>query len=276
MRNRFHRLLATGLFSAVLVFLLSAAHSASAQQPAVPDSTHYWSWSLQGPYPIPDQVMFHDQFFPGYMPLQNLFLRRVLNPVIKYRGTEVTPVPNPMLHYTWYDVQPHYPVNQRVVLFDQFYPGGYAVNVDSLAFLLSPASKDPHQPPPPPPPPGAANHYACYHITPQPIANAVVGLKDEFRFDPQVPIYEADFLCTPCWKLHNSVQWPTHDDITHLVLYRVIDPFPTVNAFVVDQFVNLPFPLMQTDTEYLAVPAVKQLVTGTKSGTWGKLKMLYR
>jgi hypothetical protein len=265
---------------AIAISLPALAPPAQAQfQPAVPDSTHYWSWSLGAPYPIPDQVAFHDQFFPNYMPLTNLVFRRLLNPVVKYRSTEVTPVRNPLLHYTWYDVQPPYRANRLVTIYDQFFPQGFTANVDSAAFLLVPASKVPSasgQPPPPPPPPGEANHYMCYHISPQPMPNVVVGLSDEFRSDQNVPIYEADFLCTPCWKLHNGVQWPTKDDITHLVLYRVIDPFNPVAASMADQFLQMTVQLYQTDTEYLALPAIKQLVTGTKNESWGRLKMLYR
>ena len=240
---------------------------------AVPDSTHYWTWSLVDPIFIPDFVEAYDQFFPNFRPLQNLQLRRLLNPVVKFHGPVPTPIEDPNLHHTWYDVRPPYLVDQQVRIFDQFYPNGFVTRVDTLAFMLVPALKDTVQPPSQPIPP--ANHYLCYRIA-IPSPGVSVGLQDQFRADPNVFVYSAEYLCAPCWKRHNGVVYPPRDE-THLVFYEVNDPFPQRFPYIRDQFINGRFLVRQELKEYLVVPARKEHIsTDSKNSSWGRLKSIYR
>jgi hypothetical protein len=260
--------------AALCLFLGPAAH---AQGPMVPDSTHYWTWSLVDPIFIPDQPEARDQFIQQYRILFNLRLHRLLNPVTKYHASGVaTPIRDSTLHYTWYEVQPPFPANQTVEIHDQFYPNGFTTRVDTLGFMLVPARKDTLQPPQQPtPPPGAANHYLCWRIE-APSPNTYVGLEDQFRRDPQVFVYEAEWLCNPCWKRHLGVEYPPRDE-THLILYRIVDPYQNKFPYLHDQFVNGRFLVHQTEREYLLVPATKkEVITPTQQSSWGRLKALYR
>jgi hypothetical protein len=258
-------------------FLLMFAGSVAHSQVGVPiDTTHYWTWTVgpRIPNQTPGPVQVRDQFLPG-VPIQVDTLSRLLNPVFKFHEGRVHGVRNPELHYTWWDVRPPYRPNQTVVYYDQFYPQGAVVNVDTLAFLLTPASKRLQQPVPPPP--QGENHYLCYRIF-GPSPNVPVGLQDQFRTGT-VDVQRAEYLCAPCEKQHGPVIYPPRDS-THLIFYWVQNPHPVRDVFLNDQFlVNFtpPVPVFQTPFEYLVVPARKtHISTPTKRSTWGRMKSLHR
>jgi hypothetical protein len=262
------RCLAAALF---IVLTGSIAHS----QPATPiDSlSHWWTWSMTTPYPNPSPlpVQVRDQFFGG--PILVDTLERLLNPVYKIHGTQTFPPRNPELHYTWWRVRPPVRVDQTVVYYDQFFPQGQTVTVDTLAFLLTPASKR-LQPPVPPPPPGE-NHYLCYRIFGiRP--SATVGLQDQFRAT-QAPVLYPNYLCAPCYKQHGTAQYPPRDS-THLIFYEVNNPFPPRLPYIDDQFLEPhAIEVFQRPIEFLVTPARKQHIsTPTKTSTWGRMKTLYR
>jgi hypothetical protein len=265
---------------AVAVALVAGGPAAQADVPAQLDANHYWSWTLPDPIYVPDQILVWDQFIREPSPLFELRLERLLNPATKRHDAWVYPIVDSTLHLTWYDVQPKYPVEQEVVIYDQFYPDGFTSVVGDLAFMLVPASKDTLVSPPPPPAPGEATHYLCYRFMVPP-PGIPVGLEDQFRRTPGVPVGEGKFLCVPCWKRHLELEYPPRDRHTHYVVYEVSDPYPLFHfPMVWDQFLLGQWPVYQTPSEWLFVPAVKIPTSvgekGRTESSWGALKQIYR
>jgi hypothetical protein len=264
-----------GSLAAALCLALTGP-AAFAGDPIEPDSTHYWTWTIEQPLAITAIVQVRDQFTQTFRPLDFLVQRRLLNPAIKRHNNQLYVPGDTTLHLTWWDVRPTYRVNEPILFYDQFYPTGAPTVVDTLAFMLVPASKTrPGVPPLPPPPPGAATHYLCYRILAPP-PNVTVTLADQFR-TAEVTVLEARYFCAPCFKQHGAATYPPADDRTHLVLYRVVNPFTIFPVLLWDQFAQRQTFVFQTPDEYLVVPALKEHIpTPTRQSSWGRLKSLYR
>jgi hypothetical protein len=262
--------LVTRLFIPCLIVaagLLLAAPFAHAQVgTAKIDSTHFWTYKMQQPIVLPNQVVASDQFFTAGIPVSLDNLTHLVNWVIKNNST----VRDTFVHYTWWNIQNKVPVNRPVTVSNQF--GTYPVTVENLEFMLVPAWKNQ-------PGPGGfpnANHYLCYRAQGFPSPNRPYFLTDEWRTDVQIP-GPMQFLCAPCMKQHNGQIFPVIDPDTHLALYPINPQSEVFYPFLLDQFIGGNFFVQQTPVEYLLVPSTKtEISTPTKKSTWGKLKMLYK
>jgi hypothetical protein len=245
------------------LLLLSAAAGAQ----VLPfDPTHYWTYHNLEPVIQPQPIFVQDQFFRNGIPVTVDQLDRLLNWVHKNNS----PVPDTLLHYTWWNILEKLPVNRRVIVTNQF--GSHIVQVLNLEFLLAPATKND--------PTGGnvplANHYLCYRASGFPSPPAAYDLRDEWRVDIQQP-QDMEFLCTPCLKEHNGHVFAPVDTVTHLAAYPITPVSENFVPFVVDQFIARQLFVTQMPNEYLFVPSEKvELPTDTKRSTWSKIKSLYR
>src|SRR6185436_8330056 len=248
--------------------VLCMAASVQAQTPGFPfDPTHYWTYQMEDSLPIvpPTTILARDQFFRGGVALTVDRRERLLNWVFKNNS----PVPDSLLHYTWWNVLDKLPVNKTVIVTNQF--GSSRVQVLNLEFLLAPALKNVTTPPLP-----QANHYLCYRATGFPAPTQGYDMRDEWRVDFQQP-QALEFLCAPCAKQHAGVTFPVVDTVTHFAVYPITPTSGNFVPFVRDQFVNRQEFVHQVPIEYLFVPSEKtEPPTDVKRDTWGRLKRLYR
>jgi len=258
-------LLSLVLVAACLVLARSNAYAQS--DPTGVDSTHYWTYQLIDPVYFPQPIVVQDQFLPA--PITNVTdsLTRLVNWVYKNNST----VRDTMIHYTWWNLQNKYPVNQFVTVTNQF--GSYDVSVYQLDFLLAPAWKNNPSPIQGGP---EANHYLCYKANGFPPPPLPYSLQDEWRND-YLPVGQLEYLCVPCSKQHNGQNYAIVDSVTHLALYRIHPLSDIFYPQIQDQFVQVQRAVQQRPIEYLMVPSLKTLIpTDIKTSTWGKLKKLYR
>src|SRR5262249_14819478 len=197
------------LFTTLVVLGLGA--SVHAAPPGFPiDPTHYWTYRMQDSLPAQPQPAFvKDQFFRQGVPITVDQRTRLLNWVFKNNS----PVPDSLIHYTWWNILEKLPVNRTVVVTNQF--GSSRVQVLNLEFMLVPAWKNIQQPTFP-----HANHYLCYRATGFPAPPAGFDLRDEWRVDFQQPL-PMEFLCAPCLKQHLGQTFPPVDTVTHLAAFPI-------------------------------------------------------
>ncbi len=228
---------------------------------------HYWVYDvIPGPVlpPPAPPVRLTDQF--ETWDHQVLQLRHFANPVEKQHGPLISPITNPDLHYTWWEIEPHPFQRPGIAVDNQF--GPQLLDVFAPRFLLNPARKN--QPGPPPP----GNHYKCYECVGQPVLETVY-LRDQFGQRTAV-VLEPQLLCNPTVKqLPGGVSYPMLDPEQHLVCYRIDPMLWAYLPYVTDQFIQ-DFPLEIGPDRWLCVPSYKHEPTSTSSSTWGQLKSLYR
>jgi len=242
-----------------------AAHAQSGTNPPGVNPTHYWTYQLLQPFPQPTPLLVHDQFLVNDTPIDVDALLRLVNWVHK----NGSPVPDTLIHYTWWNIPAKLPVGAPVIVTNQF--GQYPVQVLNLEFMLVPAWKNQPQPIQP-----NANHYLCYRAQGFPPPTFPLQLTDEWRADVQIA-GPMEFLCVPCWKTHNGAVYPPPDPVTHLAVYPIQPTSDVFYPFVMDQLAAGPRFVQQKPLEYLMVPSLKQEIsTPTKTETWGRIKMLYR
>jgi len=261
------RKLRIGFLGLALACVTLTATSAPAQQnPPGVDPTHYWTYGPSyGGHPEFHQILARDQFFVGFTPIHLDSLLRFINPVRK----NGSPILDPELHYTWWNIANKLPNFASAILTNQF--GQYPINVYDLQFMLVPARKDNAIPGSP-----QANHYLCYRATGGPPPPGPYQLVDQWRTDVQQP-GPLEYLCAPCWKDHAGVVYPAVDEITHLAMYPIAPTSPQFFPYIQDQFFSGLCDVRQEPIEYLLVPSLKQLIpTSTRSSTWGRLKSIYR
>jgi hypothetical protein len=69
-------------------------------------------------------------------------------------------------------------------------------------------------------PPRGLDHFKCYQVTGNRI-EATVGLRDQFREEPQVRVLDPVVLCNPVEKRHNNNVTPIQNPAEHLVCYQI-------------------------------------------------------
>lgn len=220
--------------------------------------------------PAPGPTMTYrllDQFGPyDHFVIQ---LERFMNPTQKQvLGGGLSDITNPDLHYSWWAVSPQ-PFSAVVGAVNQF--GDYTLNVHDAVYLLNPALKN--QPGATPP---TANHYKCYLCDGPPVDVPVV-LTDQFG-PFQTAVALPRYLCNPVEKLivETGQVYPIEDPNQHYVCYEFLPPdLSTYTATMTDQFVT-DHPMVLGPSELLCVPTFKTEPTGASTGTWGRLKVLYR
>ncbi len=255
------------LFLSLLAAALLAPTGALSQHaPPGINPTHYWTYKLLDPVQGPRPVFAADQFWPNGLSISVDRLDRLVNWVHKNNSPVI---PDTLLHYTWWNITQKIPTPRAVRVNNQF--GGYDVNVQNLEFMLVPAWKNQPQPVFP-----NANHYLCYRAFGFPPPPFVVNLLDEWRNDVQQP-FEMEYLCNPCLKQHAGRTYPIVDDKTHFALFRIAPASDPFYPFVMDQFFAGNVLVRQSPYEYLLVPSEKlEPPTGTRPGSWGRIKTLYR
>jgi len=259
-----------GLLLLVILALASNANRVDAQVSPLWD--HYKVYYLDPPYlpsvPLPN-VTLTDQF--GTSTHQPLTLDRFMNPVEKtvLSTGEVSPIHDPVTHYSWWFISPPQPMALTVSVTNQF--GDQTLSINDALFLLNPALKNqPGQPP-------IRNHYKAYLCSGPPV-DVMVRMSDQFD------VWQATVM-VPQWFLVPAEKqvgepgtgplYPIVDPNQHYVCYefRPFD-FGTFSASMIDQFAQVPLNL--TPSDYICVPTYKLGVTSTTRDSWGKLKRLYR
>lgn len=266
MRTTHPRCTRHGWLLLVLAPLAFGAGRADAQVSPLWD--HYKVY-LTPPFPTPPlnlTLTLRDQF--GLFTHQVLQLERFMNPTTKQvlPDTAVFPINNFDLHYTWWRISPQ-PFSARVTAVNQF--GDHTLTVFDAVYLLNPARKN--QPGNPP----IANHYKCYECDGPPI-NRQVRLVDQFGpWDAGVTVPR--LFCNPVEKqLPGQQPDPILDPNQHYICYDFVpEDLATRTATITDQFIAN-HTTQLTNSRMLCVPTYKTGVTSTGTGTWGRLKVLYR
>ena len=252
---------------ALALCILPARTPAYAQAGAGIDSTHYWSYKLQQPNsPTVPDVQASDQFFQFPVSITPYRQARLLNWVHKNNST----VSDTLVRYTWWDLQEQIPVNQNVIVDNQF--GRYEVGVDHLSFMLVPTRKNTD----PAGGPLQANHYLCYKVHGFPAPGLPYDMQDDWRHDVVSP-QAIEFLCAPCIKYHNGNTFPILDPNTHLAAYPISTTSESFSPYLSNQFATGGVQVQAGGTEYIFVPSVKvENPTPIRKSTWGNIKLLYR
>jgi hypothetical protein len=254
---------ATFLAAAGLLCLIRPAAGAV----PIPPGDHYWVYDLSQtiPAPAPIAVSLVDQFegwnHHVYM------LRHFANPAEKTFAGVVSPIFDPRLHYTWWEIDPHPFHRPGIQIMNQF--GPQTLDVFDPHYLLNPATKNE-----PAAFPIDANHYKCYDCEGAPV-NADVILTDQFG-QRTAQVMFPRLLCNPVIKQTAEGRlFPIVDPKQHLVCYE-IPPMPwQYSAIVWDQFVQ-GHPLEIGPDRWLCVPSEKFDPTPVTPQTWGRIKTLYR
>lgn len=217
------------------------------------DSTHYWSYSFETPKDTLVTISARDQFIS--LPMAVDTLTRLVNWVHKNHSF----VRDTTLHFTWWNIRDKYPVHVFAQITNQF--GVHRVKISNLEFLLAPALKND-----PATPEDSVSHYLCYQALGFPGPVPEYDLEDEWRTDRQ-HVYDMKYLCVPCWKTHNGLEYAPVDSITHLAVYEVHPQSEPFRPLLEDQFVTGAFRVQQrSPREYLFVPSTKEVIAADVSG----------
>ncbi len=259
------RMVTRTLFSFLAALGLMAAGASAQHAPPGVDPTHYWTYHILDPLPEPAPIFVRDQFHLTPLPLTVRERVRLLNWVHKNES----PVPDTVLHYTWWDLLEKPPVFKDAIVTNQF--GQYLVRLLNVEFLLTPALKNFTAPGLP-----YANHYLCYRAVGFPGPPSIYLFRDEWRVDQARPL-DIEFLCNPCIKQHAGQIYTPPEPMKHLAVYPLDVTSELFAPFLRDQFQDYPHHVQQLPREYLFVPSLKQEIpTSTRQDTWGRLKQLYR
>jgi len=208
----------------------------------------YWTDETTAPN-ITEVVYLEDQFVS--ITANVTVAMAFCNPVEKYHDGKTTPISNPALHYTLYDILYEEPPQTRLVEVDNQF-GTQQLEVWGPVGLLVPTQKlEPgnHEPP------VRLDHFLLYVVEGPPV-NDVVVLNDQFGGEPDAWVYEPVLLANPVRKTHGDEVTEIETD-EHLVFYNIDiedEPFQTqvqVNNQFGDQTLDL------LDPDLLAVPSTK-------------------
>lgn len=247
------RLACLGICATAVILTGTPSHG----QPTVPDSTHYLTYTLPESVIASFPIQVADQFWQYmYMPATTRKMERLLNWVHK----DGSPVPDTLLHYTWWDLIEKYPAHRAFIVDNQFGRSVWAA--DTVDFLLTPALKNVPAGAQPP----FANHYLCYKALGN-VVNRTVFLEDEFGPKPPMPVVLGKYFCNPCLKRHGTIEYPIKDPTLHLALYEVPPVESPRNVYIQDQFLAGPFWVLHDNTQYLAVPSAKILQPSFQDST---------
>ncbi len=197
-------------------------------------------------------VLLQDQFaIPGA--LGEAFVRHptwFCNPAEKRHKNRFFEITNPDGHLKFYriDTAPEPP---RVIKYRNQFGGGKALLGEAI-MLAVPTQKEGH------PPPENLDHFKCYEVLNARPANALVGLADQWRTEPEVEVGGPVFFCNPTRKVHpdTGLAFGINNPNAHLMCYRtsqspgVITTVLTFNQFG-DEF------LIVDNADVLCVPTRK-------------------
>jgi hypothetical protein len=259
-----------GAFAALAsaVVLAAASFPALAQSggptgpPGIDHYLVYRANPIAGSYPI----ALRDQFSP--VPTTHVAdpLEFFANPVSKNNEG----IFEPILHYTWWHINPPRPYSGAIVASNQF--GDQTLTLGPAEYLWNPALKNIQIPPVPPLP--VANHYLCYRATGQFIPRTV-SLQDQFGVY-QATVLFPEWFCNPVDKQFQGNVEPIVRPDAHQTCYRIqpVTPFPPTTITWLDEF--LFGQTVLTEQIWLCVPTFKHEVVGAEPSSWGAVKSTYR
>lgn len=238
-------------------------------QPGVdPRWDHYEVYRVFPPVTDGRPIALDDQFIHSNH--QVLTLDWFQNPTTKtIPGGLTYQINDPRLHYTWWRITEH-PWDAIVVAINQF--GDQTLRVGKPQYLLNPATKNDPLPTLPP-----RNHYKCYECTGQPVNRQVIV--DDFKGGPWPALATFPrWFCNPVQKIEQATGqvFPIEDPNQHYVCYDLEPSDQSIHpALIRDQFIQN-YNAELGPNRWLCVPTFKETVTSSRSGTWGKIKVLYR
>jgi hypothetical protein len=175
------------------------------------------------------------------------------DPVEKVHDGVTTPISNPDHHLTLYSLNyTEEPQMWFVEVDNQF--GTQNLTVSGPFALAVPTQKvapGGHEPP------VGLDHFLIYYVIAGPSLNVTVDMKDQFRTDTDVLVYEPFAFANPVQKTHDDNITEIMNPEAHLVFYAISADFwegPEVQ--VVNQFGGQTFNLFQ-DPVIFAVPSEK-------------------
>ena len=160
------------------------------------------------------------------------------------------PFYNKFAHLTWYRLfQESTEPTRRVVVRNQF--GDANLWIGKVEALLCPAQKleDGSVFP------DGLDHFKVYKVLDygQP-PNKVVALKDQFGSE-KATVFIPDYFAVPVLKQAGRKEFPIHNPVAHLVIYRTTQKTREVKTSAMDQFGKWPIQLVRGVG--LAVPTLK-------------------
>ena len=259
MASRF--LPASLLFCFVSLGVLMAARPAAAVDPLW---DHYKVYDVVSPdIALPFSITLEDQFLTSSHVVGRL--DKYANPVEKQHGTLTFPIHNAALHYSWWQINTH-PFQATVVAVNQF--GDQSLNVFQPRYLWNPSRKNQSGPL------LVENHYKCYDCTGQPV-NQQILMTDQFG-QWSATVTFPRYFCNPAKKTQGTNTYDIVEPLRHYVCYEYQpeDAAPRT-ANITDQFV-FQSQIQLQPSRLICVPTDKTSVTSVQSGTWGRMKLLYR
>lgn len=248
---------------ASMALLLVPAGAGFAQQPL----DHFLVYE-HDPIPAGYNVRLLGQFESMPIGADLIEQTHFANPTKKEHSGVTYDIYDEWRHLNWYRIVQQDPEPVRHVRYwNQF--GDGSVKIQDPVFLLVPAEKLTH--PGGSQPPVDADHYKCYEIVslgnvpPTP----VVGLGDQFQYQPNVGVFSPIFFCNPVEKHHDGAVFPIINPDEHLVVYDISPWTFWKGVGTRDQFQSASFEVQRT--VWLAVPTKKLswFVTATPVPTDG-------
>ncbi|MCP5104727.1 MAG: hypothetical protein GY950_15185, partial [bacterium] len=171
------------------------------------------------------------------------------NPVSKNNGK----IPNPQAHLTWYELDEHGPVINRVVTFGNQFGEKQRWTLGRAVYLLVPSEKKEEGSSMP----REYNHFKCYKVLKGHLKERSVDLKDQFDKERvKVNVMKPAYFCNPVSKNKE----PIYDKDYHLAFYSIVPvvPVPSVpnSVDIENQFGKEDFQTVQS--VYLGVPSKKR------------------
>jgi len=205
----------------------------------------YWVEDVSG-LPIDELVYLEDQF--GAVNATVEWALGFGNPTEKWHDEVLTPIKKPDHHLTvyglYYEAEPQ---EWFVEVDNQF--GTQQLTVSGPVALAVPTEKAGHEPP------VGLDHFLLYEVIEGPYVQVVVGLNDQFHYEPEVLVYEPVLFANPVRKTHGDEIAEIENPWAHLVFYSIEGGVFETEVQVANQFGEQT--LAVYDPALLTVPSEK-------------------
>jgi hypothetical protein len=176
---------------------------------------YYLAEDERGYIPVGEVVYLEDQFCAVQAEVG--YAAGFCNPVEKQHDG-VTPISNPDHHLTMYSLDYEGEPQTWYVSVDNQFGIQQELIVSGPIGLAVPTQKEGHEPP------VGLDHFLLYGViegpTANPSVNVVVGLNDQFGYEPEVLVTTPIFIGIPVQKTHDGVVTEIEDPEAQLVFYE--------------------------------------------------------
>jgi hypothetical protein len=196
--------------------------------------------------PVDEVMCLEDQFVNITANVTSAFL--FCNPADKLHGDVLTPILNPNHHLTLYNLSWEGDPQQWLVMVENQF-GPQQLVVSGPVGLAVPTQKEGHDPP------VGLDHFLLYEVIQGESVEVVVGLNDQFGYEPEVPVYWPVLFANPIRKIQGAEVTEIRKSEAHLLFYHTRPLYFEGEVQVANHFGNQTLELGVPDL--LAVPSEK-------------------